>query len=422
MWCYIQLRMKYWGLILIFMVNISYGQSLLRNDREGLSYFFKKDISSYINEDSTRHASEVWEESVNSISPRLKNCAFSIVDALKTNTNKDIDELLIVLRRQSIIDDIVYARLAKVIEFHGTKVSKSLVLKNKGNTEIEAIYKDFVKQNENGQCLSDNYKSLYAKIAKVYAEDFKKVKSRHIKRWNNIARKNNWIDLDTFELLEKARKVDLTGSKSLSDYVQTKSVLRSQFELYNVNEKADFVTEKVKKTKLSRRMLLYKKYSYIQISLMAQVIERLRDRLMSNKVEILRYDNETGEVVERIALTPMEIFHFAIDILRKEMNELKTNSFFNGVSPSYEELIVAAYEVGQVAGSELDSLDSIEEIWNPTKTTWEKSQVWVKTFITISSVVLPPPYGMIPILALVIIEAVTQQNKDQGDDGVSHMF
>ncbi|MFP5459883.1 MAG: hypothetical protein ACLGG7_14190, partial [Bacteriovoracia bacterium] len=205
---------------------------------------------------------------------------------------------------------------------------------------------------------------------------------------------------------------------TLAEYVQKRQFLRTQFPLPDATERSEFVTERAGKDKLSHRQRLYLGYTPLQITLMGDVVRKLKQRLESPRIEILVYDY-SDEVREVITLEPMERFRFAIRILRKEMKLLSINNYFAGRQPSYTDLMAAAYERGVVTALELDEVAKLEEIWNPTRTFWDKAAVWVRMFGGVLAVVIPPPYGFLPSLAIVAIEAA---NQDAAQDDQDSLF
>jgi hypothetical protein len=196
--------------------------------------------------------------------------------------------------------------------------------------------------------------------------------------------------------------------------------LRTQYPLRDIKERSDFTSVEVKKMKSSRRQKLFENYSDLQIIMMGNVIKRLRSRLEYDAVEISGY--KEGVLQETIPLDPMERFRFAIKALRKEMSLLSLNTFFNGRSPDYMDLMVASYEIGIIPASELDTVASLEEIWNPKKTFWDKAGIWIKTFASVATIVIPPPYGFIPALVIVVIEATVGKKKDPNANDPSVLF
>ena len=147
---------------------------------------------------------------------------------------------------------------------------------------------------------------------------------------------------------------------------------------------------------------------------MGNVIKKLKERMDSNHIDILVYRRDE-QLLETIPLDPMERYRFAVKILQKEMKELAKNSYFSGKSASYTDLIAAAYETGIVTAVEIDEVAKIEEIWNPKKTFFEKSWTWIKMFGNVATILIPPPFGFIPSIAIVAIEAATKKpEKDEG--------
>jgi len=204
---------------------------------------------------------------------------------------------------------------------------------------------------------------------------------------------------------------------SLADYVSKKNFLRVQFPIERPLERSEFVTNQAGKEKLSHRQRLFLSYTPLQITLMGDVIKKLKMRLESPRIDILVFDDQ-DEVIESFSLEPMERFRFAIRVLRKEMRLLSTNTYFAGRQPSYTDLMAAAYEKGVITAEELDEVARLEEIWNPRKTLWEKAAVWVRLFSGVVTVVIPPPYGFLPALAIVVIDGMFQQPANDDQDSL----
>ena len=98
------------------------------------------------------------------------------------------------------------------------------------------------------------------------------------------------------------------------------------------------------------------------------------------------------------------------------MAQLSLNTYFAGRTPSYLDLMISSYEVGMIPASELEEVAGLEEIWNPKKTFWQKAQVWVRTLSSVATIAVPPPYGFIPALALVVIEMTAGTKDDNTND------
>ena len=99
--------------------------------------------------------------------------------------------------------------------------------------------------------------------------------------------------------------------------------------------------------------------------------------------------------------------------MRKSMVELSIEPSFNGQTPSYEDLIIAGFETGVITNADLQEMQNLELLWNPKKTFWEKSRVWIQAFIPVATVVIPPPYNIIASVSMVIIDLATNKEEPQ---------
>jgi len=410
--------------------------SWLKNDREGASFYLDKHSAQTIAMTYTlvkKHLPQSWSQ-VEQNSNVLK-CDFTLYESLQLQLNHllypvSLTDFLLLSRSKNFIDDPVYDAILFV---HQLKTSQpdlkfAMRLQNEmtgASEDLQKIYHQFAKSLTQNSCVSSALKSVSAKIKSNFEErELKKFKFKHLKYYHQFAFKQKWISGEQYLLLMQAYEVKLhLRSFDYANYLSNKAILRTQSPLYDSNDKSSFVSQRQKKDKLSLRQSLYQRYDYAQILLMSNILKKLRQRLNSKKVEIHQFD-QNGVLAEVIELAPMEIYYFAIDILRKEMSELRTNSLFQGKAPSYLDIIVAGFETGIIHSSELEQIRKLEQVWNPDKTLYEKAEVWIRTFATVTSVLLPPPYGMIPILSLVIIEAVANQknNKGANDESIYRLF
>ena len=394
--------------------------SPFKNVREGESFYSKK---SHINQRNKALKLIREDQLVDTFQKVLianpKFCDYDIRNdldkELKAETRKiKFPGVIYALRNADEIDDVAARILLNADKVLSTYINENVdeasiysptetKLLNQQVSKVSQFKKDI---NE-GKCLDEAYKSYFSEQQKLS----KKVSSHELQGIHYWGHKSGVISNDIYELLEKSRINKLNEkSLSLSTYKQKLKFLRTQFPLRDETERSNFSTSKVKKIAMSRRQKLYENYSDFQIVLMGKVIQGLRQRLEYDNVEIQGYYN--GELQETIALEPMERFRFAIRVLRKEMTLLATNSYFNGYSPDYFDLMMASYEIGIIPASELEEVAGLEEIWNPKKTFWDKASVWVRLFSSVATIAIPPPYGFIPALVLVVIEASVGDKKD----------
>lgn len=402
------------------------GDISLVNDREGASYYSsgsdRRDISNATRLVDGPRIVFAFEDSLKTFEPN-QLCSFTLNETLQKKLleeNPRFDELrgaILHLRSENQIDDAVARILLQAEETVSKRIrlpkrQEDLDLPNKKEVVEESlkIIGTFSRKLQS-TCFDDAYKSLYGDILKYD----KTLKDRHFEALFVEAYKEKVIDYETYLALEKARENEVhTFGLSLKAYYKKIQSLRTQFPLRDRDEKSDFITGRDGKLKMSYRQKLLEGYTDLQIMLMANVIKKLRTRLESPKAEILIYDRSNG--VETIELEPMERFRLAIKLLRKENSLLALNTYFAGRTPSYMDLMSAAYEVGVIPASELAEVAGLEDIWNPKKTFWEKAGVWVRTFSSVATIAIPPPYGFIPALAVVVIEMTAGKKDDNTED------
>lgn len=351
-------------------------------------------------------------------------CSFTLV---RNWTNKierypefrgNKEQMLQATRHLGIVDDVVLRSLLQahwVLKDVNTRLDDTLAPAPEELSVEMKRFKEFSDKRKRGKCLSENYKELMS----AFRQTDKNFTVSKLKPLIVEASRANLItDLAKEELDEAIKDSIGTWEYTLAEYVQKKNFLRTQHPIPRSEERSEFVTKEAGNTKLSHRQKLFAQYSSIQISLMGNVIKKLKTRLESPRIDILIYDDQ-DTVVESFTLDPMERFRFAIRVLRKEMKILSTNNYFQGRQPQYTDLMAAAFEMGIVTAVELDQVAKLEEIWNPTRTFWDKASVWVRLFGSTLSIVVPPPFGFVPTLAIVAIEIF---NRDQPQDDQHSLF
>lgn len=397
-----------------------------KNVREGKSFYSSRSqrtlIKKTLKAASAQEITSVYEAALKKQNPKSV-CAYSLNSAiseglLEKGRKVDFKGVVHVLRSNDEIDDVVAKIMLSAHEVKSTKLyypktREDFIYPDDSDTnkqQLEVIG-NFEKRLSKAACFDEAYRSLYSEIFKID----KTTKPNQLEALYFKALEEKMISPAVHVMLEQARvnKVE-NSSLTLATYSQKIKTLRLQYPLRDITERSDFTAVKVKKMPSSRRQKLFETYSDLQIIMMGNVIKKLRQRLEYDGVEIHGIKN--GEVLEVISLDPMERFRFAIKSLRKEMSLLSLNSYFNGRSPDYIDLMVASYEIGIIPASELETVASLEEIWNPKKTFWDKAGVWIKTFSSVATIVIPPPYGFIPALVIVVIEATVGQKKKTGED------
>lgn len=419
------------GLCLLALPLLSVAQVSFRNDREGQSYYQSRShdraIKRALKDLSENEIEGAFEDILPTLKPR-ELCSYEINETLSKRYkqfNPKFDQFegaIYYLRSQNHFDDTVTKILLDAHKTTSTKItskdrSKVTYPNQKILTAAIPLVKEFRTKFLNKACLDEAYRNFLSEINKIDEN----IKFAQLEGIFLEAYEQKVISTDDYIVLEQARQNEIQYTRlNLKSYYQKVNSLRLQYPLRDKEEQSNFVTSKADKLKMSYRQRLLENYSDIQIMLMGNIIKKLRSRLESPKVEILIYDRT--DVAETIELEPMERFRLAIKLLRKEMSYLALNTYFNGQTPSYMDLMVASYELGIIPASEIEEIAGLQEIWNPTKTFWEKAKVWVQTLSSVATIVIPPPYGFIPALAIVVIEATTHKSKNPNENDPTSLF
>jgi len=411
--------------ILFISLETSALEVSLKNDREGKSYFDSRSMRKSIEKVLKEISPEIIIGSFEKVLEKSNEeniCSFRINRAFQKLLKEvspqfeNYEGALYYLRQKNEIDDVVLNILLKA---HATDITDIHLPKNEDDLWLPSDEKklpDLIELIGSSKrklvtgCLDETYKNLSREMLKIHPalEDY------HVEALLVEAYQLKRIDYNNYLWFEKARVNELEKLPiDLKQYLKKKKSLRSSYPLKNPEERSDFIAAEFSKKK-SRRQHLMESYTDLQIMLMGNIVKKLRTRLESPKVEILVY--EKSDVGEVITLEPMERFRFAIKILRKEMKMLALNTYFKGQTPAYLDLMISSFETGIVSSEEINEIASLEELWNPKKTFWEKARFWVQSFGAIATIVIPPPYGFIPALSLVVIEATTGKKDNTEND------
>lgn len=339
----------------------------------------------------------------------INRCATKVVRKIKNelglNNDKDVELAVLGLRFYDSIDDVGASILLKANDLSNVipgPITKDELSSDEEDQAME-IYKTKADDFKNRSlCMEDNYRELVGKLVSKSPKFL-----ANLKRINKMARSEGYISDDDYKTLEvfRIKKVH-EWPITLSSYAQSLEQLAKRFNT-RTKESSNLITQTKFRQKYSMRMSLYQKYDSTQIIMLANIVKGLKTRLESKEVTItINYVDRPAEVIE---LSPMEKFRFILKLLRKEMSDLNNSSLLGGRSATYLDLITAAYEVGYISANEIEQLASLQEIWNPSRTPKEKAMYWVKTFGGVASVLLPPPFGFVSVMAIMLID---QQIKD----------
>lgn len=425
------MRFSLLGLWLLSLPLFAADSITFKNDREGQSIYHttanNRAMNRALKAISKNEIIGAFEDALENQTPS-KLCSYDVNESFLNNLKarnqkfKEFEGAVYLLRSENEIDDVVASILlrangvsvATVLPKDARKLVRVSGPLAKSGLPLIAKFENYDKE----LCFDEAYRRLISELSQID----KSLSNNQIESLFLNAFETKQISNATYLKLERARAEGVQSSGlSLKDYYQKISSLRRHHPLRDQDEKSNYITEKAEKQKVSHRQRLYENYTDLQIMMMASVVKSLRARLESPKVEILIY-NRDNVADEKITLEPMERFRLAIKLLRKEMSYLSLNSYFSGRSPSYLDIMASAYEIGIIPAEEVDELAGLQDLWNPKKTLWEKAKVWVQTMSTVATVVIPPPYGFIPALAIVVIEATTEKSYNGNENDPTSLF
>jgi hypothetical protein len=381
---------------------------IFQNDREGLSSYLPrhnldKKVINWKKNIGIGKAKEIFFQSLQEFN-QGSICGYSLVsliDAKASMLKIDSKDLFLLLRYENLIDDVVLNTLLKNLQAlkYKVRIAEDITIPLLENNQILAF--EEVEKNKR-RCIDENFK--------IWKNKLSREKTYSLESLIYAAYHNKIISNSTFHKMYQAEAIKLDEDYvPLRDYISKKQRLRERFPI-NPNEIHNLTNKKIPQKRIGYRTRLYQKYDFIQIVLLANVIQKLKDQLNSSKVKISVFDQSGENVIQEIELTEMERFRFAIKYLQKEMIEFANNPLVNTV-PEFLDLVVAAYEIGIVTTEEVAAIAGLEELWNPKKTFYEKYAAIIRLTGSVGTLLIPPPYGFIVALGLIAIEATAKKSE-----------
>ncbi len=387
--------------------DLSAGDNSYKNLREGSSHLISDRKRSEINDLYQGSPDlDVLRKIIND--KTINRCASKVVSAMQNSlglrSDKEVELAVLALRLEDSLDDISAGILIKAAD---TNFIANPIAKNELTPEEETkaldVYKTKVLDLQNKTlCKEDTYRELVGKLSTTSLKF-----AKHLKHLNKLALNKNIIKETEYKSIEmmRATKVHewpltLSGYKSSLDTIAKSFPLRKKEESKLVTDASRF------RSKASLRQGLYERFNGTQIIILANVVKSLKKRLDSKDIAVhINYVDQDSEIIN---LSPMEKFRFILKLLRKELATLNNGTILSGQRANYIDIITAAYEVGYISSTEIEQFAALEDIWNPKKTTKEKVMVWVKVFGGIASVLLPPPFGFLSVMAIMLIDQQIQ--------------
>lgn len=388
-------------------------------------------------------------------------CELKLIDLFKDhlsqkkiNVSEDsLDLYFRFLRAKNHIDDIYLALLINISkDYHELNNLKDrkvgfAKLKRKNikaildDNDIAGIYRPFSSwPNESSTCVYQEFNILKSSL---YNPNKKKLKNRQklrLMKFTNLkALQDSFISKDTFNKIEYLRKKSFITKRTmrLEDYYEiifkAKNQMKAQTLSYEIDditlEENKFSTKRIKwYRKLTRRTKLYQKYNATQIILLAQVIQKASWRMgtdpdvisstpvITQNFTISNPDGTTNNYVEKIELDPQSQYNLARKRMRKDIHDLQMMDVFYKKTIFYEEIVMAAFESGYITIEDLEYVVQYDDLWNPSKTKFERIIGYIFRFTGLSMFFVPPPFNVAATLALTVVEGVVNNKMRKGAD------
>jgi hypothetical protein len=171
---------------------------------------------------------------------------------------------------------------------------------------------------------------------------------------------------------------------------------------------------------LSNRLELYKKYDATQIQKISELWVTLRHRLLyADKNLSIPISYTDGTPTEYIPITPEDRDRLFKKLFHLDLEGLKLES----LHPTFDEAVIAALETGEIHGDELDAVLTIDDLWNPEVSFWEKASRFAKKYAGPALVLVPSPISFWASLILTLGDAYVNKKfkrpADADDRGIS---
>ncbi len=456
--------MKFSLMIMAMLISVqafSADLGLLRNDKEiqiqAFSIKEKDRITAlYSNKETNSQIQRVFDRSVQNYlqSENLKcefilsaNFEYELYRANLPYSATEIQDHLKMLRVTNQIDDILFELASNVMADH---FALKLITDSKKSAQG-------ISREDKGLLATNNISEEFAPF-KTWPDDnkFQCAYQEYIHLKNIVFSKDNMLSKDTADLKylsshALALKLIPDDSYNKLEYLRTKSTINTRDlwlqdyfkiifnaknkmvpvkKLYlsmNFDKENTFSTKLIsRKQHLTRRKLLYRKYDSTQIVLLAQLLQVASRRMgtdadtkSSHPVIVQEFsvqlaNGRTQNYVERNELDPQSQYNLARRMLRKDMVTLQMMDSFRNHHVTYEDVIMAAFETGYISLEDIDFVAGYDDLWNPTKSQFEKIMGFVFQVTGYSTFLLPPPWNIVMAVALGVTEGIVQSKFDTG--------
>lgn len=431
----------------------------IKNDKEVLiSSFSKRDrdhiVAKYTDQNEIAKVKKTFYSTLHQFLNQKKQCELQLINLLEKNfaeaglpnDQASLEEQLKLIRVYNGIDDILYDILSGDNKDYFA-LKKVNVNKNPAifaNTNEKILEKNDVKElysnfenfpDEINNCAYGEFTFIKNKIKD---EDGKKAEKplKIMKGLNKKAYHDKIISLESYNKLEFLRTKSGLSKRIvwLDDYIkiilQAKNQMVSVSKGYkpiNLADEDKFSSERMKRfTSLTRRKILYRKYTETQIIMLAQVLQKASRRMgvdvdtesgtpyITQEFTVNEANGERRTYVERFDLDPQSQFNLARRLMRKDILDLQMMDTFVGLNITYDDVVSAAFETGYISIEDITYVVRYDDLWNPETSKYERVSNFVFKIAGYSSFFLPPPWNIVGAIAIGVVEGIVSKKFQTG--------
>lgn len=434
---------------------------LLQNNKEPFSRILdKEDIKDLVEAyplSSVDAINEILKQSINEVMSNPRQCDLGLIDSVVTKLSiagypveeKDLKEYIYSLRAHNLIDDILTSLLVDLNELHydiqnkshkvkGYKLSGPLYDAN----DLSNLYGDLKElPNEKDLCLL----GAWYGIINNYKTTNDKRKDKYIRALNYFALEENYIDRNTYNVLETLRESDILERKIfLSGYLNKTFFAKDLLVPFNarrydisVEDRDDYVMKKIGWfNNTSKREYLYNKYSDEQLIVLTNVLKKASIRMgadpdYESDIPVISqdifYTDETGETTQftdnYVLASALDQYEYAVRRMRMEIYNLQMFKAFSNVKVEFEDIVLAALETGYITHEEVGLALKYDDLWNREKSKLAKALGLVMRVGGMAVFYLPPPYNVIGAIGVTLINAkVINKPRGENNDNPTSIF
>jgi len=349
------------------------------------------------------------------------------------------------------IDDIFYEIMVNVINDYfalmeidrtpqrvaGSLRIKAQLLEHNDANEHYAPFKTWPNELEN--CAYQDY--VHLKNIIFNERGVLSTETRDFQQLNSYALAKGIITDVTFRKLEYLRGTSSINDRSLwlQDYFK---VLFSAKNKMVPNHRAiyvdweglngietKFAVERVKRARgMTRRKLLYQKYDSTQIVQLAQILQRASRRMGTDpdtkssapvivqEFEVTERSGQRRTYVERHELDPQSQYNYARRMMRRDITALQMMDSYKNLKITYEDIIMASFETGYISAEDIDVVAKYDDLWNPSKTRFQRIMGFIFKLGGYSTFFVPPPFNLVASIGLGITESIFDRKYETGAD------